>query len=199
MTPTLYIMIQAFMTLLFATALLHKLADVRQFVGVLRDYRLVPQAIVKPAAYMVLLAEGGVVLLLIMRPIEGGMLAASLLAAYALGMGVNILRGRTYIDCGCHWQLQGQLQGQLQRQIQRRMQKRGAHTLSLNLILRNIGLALLALILYATPLYLTMTPPTGADYMLGVSAAVFFFTAYMVADILIMQARAIRHYTQGAH
>jgi len=195
MTPTLYIMIQAFMTLLFATALLHKLADVRQFVGVLRDYRLVPQAIVKPAAYMVLLAEGVVVLLLIMRPIEGGMLAASLLAAYALGMGVNILRGRTYIDCGCHWQLQGQLQ----RQIQKRMQKRGAHTLSLNLILRNIGLALLAFILYAAPLYLTMTPPTGADYMLGVSAAVFFFTAYMVADILIMQARAIRHYTQGAH
>jgi len=191
MTPTLYIMIQAFMTLLFATALLHKLADVRQFVGVLRDYRLVPQAIVKPAAYMVLLAEGGVVLLLIMRPIEGGMLATSLLSAYALGMGVNILRGRTYIDCGCHWQLQ--------RQIQKQMQKRGAHTLSLNLILRNIGLALLALILYATPLYLTMTPPTGADYMLGVSAAVFFFTAYMVADILIMQARAIRHYTQGAH
>lgn len=191
MTPTLYIMIQAFMTLLFATALLHKLADVRQFVGVLRDYRLVPQAIVKPAAYMVLLAEGGVVLLLIMRPIEGGMLATSLLAAYALGMGVNILRGRTYIDCGCHWQLQ--------RQIQKQMQKRGAHTLSLNLILRNIGLAVLALILYATPLYLTMTPPTGADYMLGVSAAVFFFTAYMVADILIMQARAIRHYTQGAH
>jgi len=195
MTPTLYIMIQAFMTLLFATALLHKLADVRQFVGVLRDYRLVPQAIVKPATYMVLLAEGVVVLLLIMRPIEGGMLAASLLAAYALGMGVNILRGRTYIDCGCHWQLQGQLQ----RQIQKRMQKRGAHTLSLNLILRNIGLAVLALILYATPLYLTMVPPTGADYMLGVSAAVFFFTAYMVADILIMQARAIRHYTQGAH
>jgi len=191
MTPTLYIMIQAFMTLLFATALLHKLADVRQFVGVLRDYRLVPQAIVKPVAYMVLLAEGAVVLLLIMRPIEGGMLAASLLAAYALGMGVNILRGRTYIDCGCHWQLQ--------RQIQKRMQKRGAHTLSLNLILRNIGLALLAFILYATPLYLTMVPPTGADYMLGVSAAVFFFTAYMVADILIMQARAIRHYTQGAH
>jgi len=188
-------MIQAFMTLLFATALLHKLADVRQFVGVLRDYRLVPQAIVKPATYMVLLAEGVVVLLLIMRPIEGGMLAASLLAAYALGMGVNILRGRTYIDCGCHWQLQGQLQ----RQIQKRMQKRGAHTLSLNLILRNIGLAVLALILYATPLYLTMVPPTGADYMLGVSAAVFFFTAYMVADILIMQARAIRHYTQGAH
>jgi len=175
------------MTLLFATALLHKLADVRQFVAVFRDYRLVPQTMAKSAAYMVLLAEGVVVLLLIMRPVEGGMLAASLLSAYALGMGVNILRGRTYIDCGCHWQ------------IQRQVQKNVKHMLSLNLILRNIGLAVLALILYATPLYLTMTPPTAADYLLGVSAAVFFFTAYMVADILIMQARTIRHYTERAH
>lgn len=178
MTPILYIMIQAFVTLLFATALLHKLADARQFIDVFRNYQIVPQAIAKPIAYMVLLAEAVAVLLLIMRPAEGGILAASLLAAYALGMGVNIMRGRTYIDCGCHWQVQ----------------KRGGHTLSLNLIIRNIGFAILALILYLT----TMTPPTGADYMLGVSAAIFFFTAYLVADILSMQARALRHYKEGA-
>ncbi|MDD9798236.1 MAG: hypothetical protein OXT03_03920, partial [Alphaproteobacteria bacterium] len=63
--------------------------------------------------------------------------------------------------------------------------------------MRNMGLAVLALILYLTPLYLTIAPPTGADYMLAVSAAIFFFTAYMVADILIMQARVIRQYKEG--
>jgi len=179
-------MIQAFMTLLFAAALLHKLADIRQFITVFRDYRIVPQAWTKTgtkaAAYMVLLAEGVAVLLLIIRPAEGGILAASLLSAYALGMGVNIMRGRVYIDCGCHWQMQ------------RQVQKNAKHMLSLNLIMRNIGLAVLALILYLTPLYLTIAPPTGADYMLAVSAVIFFFTAYMVAVILIMQARVIRKY-----
>ena len=193
MTPILYIMIQAFMTLLFAAALLHKLADIRQFITVFRDYRIVPQTWTKTgtktgtkaAAYMVLLAEGAAVLLLIIRPAEGGILAASLLSAYAFGMGVNIMRGRVYIDCGCHWQMQ------------RQVQKNAKHMLSLNLIMRNIGLAVLALTLYLTPLYLTIAPPTGADYMLAVSAAIFFFTAYMVADILIMQARVIRQYKEG--
>ncbi|MDD9841573.1 MAG: hypothetical protein OXU76_02740 [Alphaproteobacteria bacterium] len=182
MTPILYIMIQAFVTLLFAAALLHKLADIRQFITVFRDYRIVPQTGTKAAAYMVLLAEGVAVLLLIIRPAEGGILAASLLSAYALGMGVNIMRGRVYIDCGCHWQMQ------------RQGQKNAKHMLSLNLIFRNMGLAVLALTLYLTPLYLTIAPPIGADYLLAVSAAIFFFTAYMVADILIMQARVIRQY-----
>ena len=89
--------------LLFAAAALHKLRDWSRFSGILADYRLLPSALVIPGAALIVLLEVATVALLLapaLRPV-GGLLAGTLLVAYALGIAINLRRGRTTLDCGC--------------------------------------------------------------------------------------------------
>lgn len=95
--------VAAFVALLMLRAAVHKAVDLARFEGVLDDYDLVPAPLLKalrattPALEILaaaLLASG------IVAP-AGAALAAALLVAYAGAMGVNLLRGRTEIDCGC--------------------------------------------------------------------------------------------------
>ena len=89
--------------LLFATAAVHKLRDWPRFRGIVADYRVVPQWFATPAAVAVVVLEVAAVALLSwpgLRPV-GGLLAGSLLIAYAVGIAINLHRGRTTLDCGC--------------------------------------------------------------------------------------------------
>ncbi len=86
---------------LFLFAALHKLRDMTEFRGVLAAYRLLPASLVSVVAWLVVAAEVGLgvgALLQIPLALLGG---AFLLGAYALAMGVNLSRGRRFIDCGC--------------------------------------------------------------------------------------------------
>lgn len=85
----------------------HKLTSPAAFRAVLRDYRLLPDALVPPAGWMIpsvelLIAAGW------LSTWTGAVAArvaatatAALLATYTFAIVVNLLRGRHYVSCGC--------------------------------------------------------------------------------------------------
>ena len=91
------------LALLFGVAAGHKLADRGRFLAVLKNYDLVPERLMPLAAAAVMAAEVVAILLLVLPPVRtlGAYFSVALLAAYALAIAVNLLRGRTRIDCGC--------------------------------------------------------------------------------------------------
>lgn len=97
--------VRAALAVLFATALWHKARAPREFVAALGNYRLLPAGLVPVVAGVLLLAEAVVLAGLLAPPVPVGpfaALAALLLFGYAAGIAVNLGRGRTTIDCGCH-------------------------------------------------------------------------------------------------
>ncbi|MGR8949287.1 MAG: MauE/DoxX family redox-associated membrane protein [Gammaproteobacteria bacterium] len=115
--------------LLFALSALSKARHFSIFRATLMDYEIVPQPILGAAAALVLALEASIVLLVWVPGIAplGMSLAVGLLLIYAVAIGINLLRGRRNIDCGCT--------GPAVRQ-----------SLSAWLLLRNTVLALVALI-----------------------------------------------------
>ncbi|MBO3274679.1 MauE/DoxX family redox-associated membrane protein [Pseudomonas schmalbachii] len=86
-----------------ASAATHKLRAPARFRNQLEDYQLLPNALLKPVARMLPLAELGIALALLVpasRPLAA-LFAATLLALYAAAIGFNLWRGRSDIDCGC--------------------------------------------------------------------------------------------------
>jgi hypothetical protein len=101
--PALSAVVALGVALLFATAALHKLADWSRFRAALAGYRIAPDWLVPGLAVAVVVIETVAAALLPLpasRP-AGALLAAGLLASYAVAIGVNLRRGRTSIDCGC--------------------------------------------------------------------------------------------------
>ena len=91
-----------FLALLFLHAGLHKLRDRRRFRAALADYRLLPAAATGPLATGLASAELALAVALCL-PVGGAaaVVAAALLCVYSAAMGINLLRGRREIDCGC--------------------------------------------------------------------------------------------------
>ncbi len=87
----------------FATAAVGKLRRREAFEGIVANYRLLPERLALPFARALPFVELATVVLLIVPTTAraGGLLAAGLLLLFAGAMTVNILRGRTDIDCGC--------------------------------------------------------------------------------------------------
>ena len=85
--PLLGVAASVAVALLFAVAGIDKLRHSGLLPGVIANYRLLPDALVAPAAALL----PGVELLL----------AAGLLLVFAAAMAINIGRGRRHIDCGC--------------------------------------------------------------------------------------------------
>jgi hypothetical protein len=85
----------------FAMALRHKLGGYAGFRGVLAQYRILPQALVDPAAAAVVVAEAGVIVLLLVDVGAGAWFAMLVLALYTGAIAINLFRGRRSIDCGC--------------------------------------------------------------------------------------------------
>lgn len=101
--PAVGWMVALSLGLLLGLAAVHKLRDPARFRSALAGYRLLPEASLGTAAVGVIgieLAAAVLVVLPAARPI-GGLIAAGLMAAYGAAIAVNLLRGRTRIDCGC--------------------------------------------------------------------------------------------------
>lgn len=117
---------------IFLPSAASKLRALDELEGIVADYRLLPEALVRPAARALPAAEilaGGLVLVPPLRPL-GGALAIGLLLLFAAAMAVNLARGRSEIDCGCY----------IGRQKER---------IGWGLVARNLVLVLLALPLLA--------------------------------------------------
>ena len=109
-----------------------KLTDIEMFAGALANYRLVPRALETPFAWVVPLCESAAAAGLLLprtRPIAAVGLVL-LLCLFSGAIAINLIRGRTNIDCGCF--------GPALRQ-----------DLSGWLLVRNAGLMVLAAILVA--------------------------------------------------
>lgn len=93
----------AFTALVFARAAWHKIADFTAFTGFVADYRIVPESQVRTASMALVAAEVAIPVTLLIPGLQpvGAALAVLLLGLYAAAMGINILRGRTSIECGC--------------------------------------------------------------------------------------------------
>ena len=118
--------------LLLAAAAWHKWAAFDRFVAILRDYRLLPARLARPAAGTVVAAETALALgwLTGAMASQTAILTAGMFSIYGAAIAVNLARGRIHISCGCGLG-EGPAGGQL---------------LSWTLVLRNAVLAGLALL-----------------------------------------------------
>ena len=101
--PLPHLTIALALAALFAASVIHKLSALAEWPGVVRNYELVPDALVGAVAFLVPCGEAltaGALLWPATRT-AGALAAAALLIAYGVALGVNLRRGRTAIDCGC--------------------------------------------------------------------------------------------------
>lgn len=89
--------------LLLGAAAADKLRDPARFRSAFAGYRLLPDAALGSAAVVVIGTELAAALLVVLPTTRalGGLFAAGLMATYGVAIAVNLLRGRTRIDCGC--------------------------------------------------------------------------------------------------
>jgi len=101
--PSILIASRVLGALVFGMAVLDKLHHRDEFVGLVANYRLVPEPLVRVVAWLVVALETVVVLSLAtgVGLAAGAGLAVVLLCGFALAMTINLARGRQEIDCGC--------------------------------------------------------------------------------------------------
>jgi uncharacterized membrane protein YphA (DoxX/SURF4 family) len=90
------------LALIFLQAGVQKLRHLEEFQGVVLNYRIVPRASARSFAVATPFLEMGLAaaLMIGISPLAE-LAAAALLSVFAAAMTVNVLRGRTEIDCGC--------------------------------------------------------------------------------------------------
>ena len=167
--PSIALACRVLGTLVFATSAGAKVRHHRELAGVVANYRLLPEALAAPAAWIILTLEILAALSLAsgVRLEAGAALAIALLCVFALAMGINLARGRREIDCGC-------------------FQSGLRQTLSGGLIGRNLVLsaALSSLFVATTPL---ATPLQWVD---GVGAGIAAYALYRAFDQLLSLRRS---------
>jgi hypothetical protein len=101
--PLLFQLIAVSFCLLLVAAGLHKLADRLRFQGILTAYQVLPAFLLAPLSLLIPLLEIVLGLSWAIGWQTGlvSMATASLFAVYGTAMSVNLMRGRSYIDCGC--------------------------------------------------------------------------------------------------
>ncbi|MDE2261790.1 MAG: methylamine utilization protein MauE [Gammaproteobacteria bacterium] len=89
--------------LVFVAAVGGKIRHRHELAGVVANYRLLPQRLAAPAAWMIVGLECLAALSLIsgLRLRTGAVLSIALLGGFALAMSINLARGRREVDCGC--------------------------------------------------------------------------------------------------
>ncbi len=162
------------LALLLAAAAWRKLTDPVRFRGILAAYRLLPEALVTPAAWLFAALEIGMAVTWALgwNPAATAAATAALLGVYTLAIGLNLLRGRIYIDCGCGFGASGG----------------SGQQLSSRLLLRNVLLvaAALAAALPPAPRQLLLT-----DYIGLAGACLVLALLYLGANQLLLNAQAI--------
>lgn len=131
--PILVVVAAGLLVCVFLRGAAHKFFDFGWFVHTLAEYRLIPARFVSPVAAVLALVETGVAIGLVAPQSRGAaaMAGGALLLAYAAAIAVNLLRGRSRIECGCGGAGEG---------------------LSWSLVVRNGALAGLALVAAQTPI-----------------------------------------------
>jgi len=168
------VMAPVFLALVLVAAAIPKFRKADEFVGIIANYRLLPDAWVTPFARVLPMIEVlcAVGLMVPVLRTGAGWMAAGLFMLFALALGINIGRGRTHIDCGC-----------VRRPTSR-------SRIGMFHVLRALALAGVALYVAVVPLSLpSVSIASGA---LGFAAAGMLVLMYMSADLLIGLPKSIK-------
>jgi uncharacterized membrane protein YphA (DoxX/SURF4 family) len=92
---------RALLCLVFLISAIGKLRDPTAFHGAVSAYRLLPSALVAPAAVMIPWVEIVIGLSMPSGSRTAAVAACAMLGMFAAAMGINMSRGRRSIDCGC--------------------------------------------------------------------------------------------------
>jgi len=125
--------LSAVLSVIFLTGAWQKLRDPALFQANVENYRLLPDVLAWPAAILLPVWELAAAILVLFDPTRtaGTILAIGLLSVVTAAVIINLLRGRTEIDCGC-----GSLGGHV-----------GDQTLNWGLPARNAVLVLAAMLI----------------------------------------------------
>jgi hypothetical protein len=101
--PTVVTFGQLLLAAVFGFAGWRKATRIEEFVGVVRNFRLLPKGLAEPVARVLPFIELALAAALLLSPIisQAGLSALILLAIFTAAIWINLLRGRTHIDCGC--------------------------------------------------------------------------------------------------
>lgn len=113
--------------LVFIFAAAGKLANLSLFLSILRAYELLPLRLIKPFGLLIVISEAivGTGLALDVFPPVAAYLAAALFLLFSSAVTISLLRGKRDLPCGC---------------------AAGTRRIGWDIVLRNIGLAGLALV-----------------------------------------------------
>lgn len=103
MHPAVVLAARALTALIFLSAAVGKMRHWNVFEGVVANYRLLPGPLNSAVAYALPPAEAVIALCLMAGVAQpwAGLAAAALLGVFGLAIAINLLRGRSHIDCGC--------------------------------------------------------------------------------------------------
>ncbi len=165
--------------LLLITAGAHKLGDLQRFQGVLKNYQILPAQSVGVFGLLMPCVEIliGLGWIFAWRIDLVSMLTAALLAVYAFAIGLNLFRGRSYIDCGCGFSSTKTLSDNTEIQ-----------QLSIWLVYRNILLILLALLANSE---VKLRAFVMLDYFSIIAATIVLVFAYAAFNQLLVNHNAI--------
>jgi uncharacterized membrane protein YphA (DoxX/SURF4 family) len=149
----------------FARAATHKVMDYSRHVAIVADYQVMPAWFVPLLAPLVIVLEFAAAVLVLLPATRsmGLILAIGLLLAYLCSISLNLLRGRTSIDCGCGWGSQG-------------------HQINGWLVVRNLVMIAIAL---AALLPATNRSLQLADWVLVALAGAAVIGLYSISELLI--------------
>jgi hypothetical protein len=101
--PVIQISVAYALAVLWLFGGVHKVMRFRRFSATVREYHLLPDSLSAPSAAIVAALEIGLASALFTQIGRSAALggSAGLLTLYAAAIGVNLLRGRRHIDCGC--------------------------------------------------------------------------------------------------
>jgi uncharacterized membrane protein len=91
------------LAVVFGASAMIKFVDSAEFRGALEHYRIVPEELSLPAAVIVPIGELACAIGLLVPRYHSvaAMLLILLVTIFTAAIGINMMRGRLYIDCGC--------------------------------------------------------------------------------------------------
>jgi uncharacterized membrane protein YphA (DoxX/SURF4 family) len=99
--PALTLCARLLLIALFAGSLTHKLKSPTEFIESVSQYELISARLSTAAAWLFIACELIAIALLALGRPEGAVAAITLLVVYTAAISINLMRGRTDIDCGC--------------------------------------------------------------------------------------------------
>lgn len=165
MDPIYSLTVVMLIAFVFAFAGSHKLMNYARQAAIVADYRVVAAWLVPLLAPLIIVLELAVVVLVLLpgTRLAGFSLAIGLLLIYMFAIGLNLVRGRTSIDCGCGWGSHGQ-------------------QISVWLIVRNMTMIVV--------IVMALLPSTNrslhlVDWILAAIAGTALIAIYSIGDLLI--------------